>query len=79
MSELSPLGKLVEAKAVKPSDFADRVGVSRGHGHDLLTGRRTPGPTLALKIEEEFGFPADELNPAVAAVRAAALHTGEAA
>ena len=67
--------KLAEAVAthnVTPADFARRIGVSRGHGHDLLSGRRRATPALALLIEREFLIPADTLNAAVAAARSSA-------
>ena len=72
MCELPVMTQLSESVArlkVKPAEFARRLGVSRGHGHDLLTGRRRPTPALALAIEREFSIPAHILNPEIAAAR----------
>ena len=34
-----------------PAEFARRLGVSRGHGHDLLTGRRKLTMRTAAELQ----------------------------
>jgi len=43
--------------------FAAHIGVSPGHAHDLLNGRRKPSVCTMLRIEAATGIPRDQLRP----------------
>lgn len=54
-------------------EFAARLSLSsKGHAHDLETGRYRPSVRVALEIEAMSGgrIPAGAINPDVALVRA---------
>jgi len=44
-------------------DFATMIGVSPGHAHDLLHGRRKPSVDLMLRIEAKTGIHREHLRP----------------
>lgn len=51
----NPVAALREAKGLKISEFAEKLGCSKGHAHDLCTGRRTVTHGIALKLEALSG------------------------
>lgn len=58
MCELAGMEKLhayLLSKGLKPSEFADLVGTSRGYMHDILSSRRRPGLSVAAEIERATG------------------------
>jgi hypothetical protein len=42
--------------------FAERIGLERTYCGRLLSGERTPGMTLRLRLGEEFRIPLDAWN-----------------
>ncbi len=40
---------------ITKQDFANQIGISRGHIHQLINGTRSPSAKLAKKIEEATG------------------------
>jgi plasmid maintenance system antidote protein VapI len=41
---------------LKYSDLASKAGISTGHAHDILSGRRTPSRALAIQIWRATGY-----------------------
>lgn len=58
MGEISnPVASLRDAKQLTLDELAQRLGCSKGHAHDLCTGRRLVTPRIAVKLEEISGRP----------------------
>lgn len=45
----------LKANNIRQGEFAGRLGISQGHLSDLLSGKSSPRPELAAKIEAETG------------------------
>ncbi len=54
---MNPLRQHIVKTGTRAKHLAERLGISRGAMADLLSGRRTPGLQLALRIEAETGVP----------------------
>ena len=42
---------------IGPAELAKMLGTSRGYAHDLITGRRKPGPKMAHRLADATGLP----------------------
>jgi antitoxin HigA-1 len=49
----------LEAREIKKSEFAEKLGMKPGHFSDLLYGRRHVGASLAIKLERLLGVSAE--------------------
>lgn len=66
---MDKLNQYLTSASIAPAAFARKIGTSRGHLHDLLTGRRAPGIDLAKRISiETNGAVALSAWPNIAAV-----------
>jgi transcriptional regulator with XRE-family HTH domain len=54
---MNPLRQHIVKTGTRAKHLAERLGISRGAMADILSGRRTPGLHLALRIEAETGVP----------------------
>jgi addiction module HigA family antidote len=60
--ELHPgevLAQELEARGLKKSAFAMKIGVYPSHFNDLLKGKRDISARIALRIEQELGIAAE--------------------
>lgn len=66
MKEFARLVRLGRKKAgLTQAELAERIGVVQGNVSMLERGIHTPGPDIAVALEEELGSecPAERLNP----------------
>lgn len=57
MDTPTPVASLREALGLKLEDLAEKLGCSKGHAHDLCTGRRSITPRIAVQLEALSGRP----------------------
>lgn len=53
------LAKYIERSRLKQCELADLIGITDSYLSQLLSGRRSPGLSNALKIEAETGVPVE--------------------
>ncbi len=54
---MNPLRQHIVNTGTRAAHLAEQLGISRGAMADILSGRRTPGLALALRIEAATGVP----------------------
>jgi addiction module HigA family antidote len=59
--QIQPVRDLVEKGEFSQQDLADRIQTSRVAVNQVLNGRRSITPLMALKLEAAVGLPAREL------------------
>jgi len=54
--------RLRENLGMDATQFADRLGITRGHVSHIETGRKRPSPSVLLTIANELDVPVEELR-----------------
>jgi addiction module HigA family antidote len=61
LSRVQPIKELVERGEFSQQDLADRIDTSRVAVNQVLNGKRSVTPLMALKLEAALGIPARRL------------------
>lgn len=56
-TDQNPVAALRVALGLKFEDFSERLGCSKGHAHDICTGRKPVTVPIAHKLESISGRP----------------------
>jgi transcriptional regulator with XRE-family HTH domain len=76
---MTHLAEFRKSRNLTRAQFAQLLGVTAGHSHDLEFGRRKPSPSLVFRIESITGISRHDLRPDIYGPPAGSQKQGAAA